>query len=103
MSEAADRVRTLLLRGDNLLKMGKVERARAAFEEALTVAEDPRVRELVERRLRELPPRGPSTRATTPWTRRTRLWNGCPSGSSGCAARACSCPMRTPARRSARP
>jgi predicted negative regulator of RcsB-dependent stress response len=57
MSEAADRVRTLLLRGDNLLKMGKVERAAAAFQEALTIAEDPRVRELVERRLRELPAR----------------------------------------------
>jgi predicted negative regulator of RcsB-dependent stress response len=41
----------LLLRGDNLLKKGKVERAVEAFEEALTVAEDPRVRELVERRL----------------------------------------------------
>jgi predicted negative regulator of RcsB-dependent stress response len=51
MTEPADRVRTLLLRGDNLLKKGKVEGAVAAFEEALTVAEDPRVRELVERRL----------------------------------------------------
>jgi predicted negative regulator of RcsB-dependent stress response len=56
MSESADRVRTLLLRGDNLLKKGKVAGARTAFEEALTVAEDPRLRELVERRLRELPP-----------------------------------------------
>jgi predicted negative regulator of RcsB-dependent stress response len=55
MAEPADRVRTLLLRGDNLLKKGKLERARAAFEEALTVAEDPRVRELVERRLKGLP------------------------------------------------
>ena len=57
--EPADRVRTLLLRGDNLLKKGdddaRIERAVAAFEEALTVAADPsvdpRVRELVERRL----------------------------------------------------
>jgi predicted negative regulator of RcsB-dependent stress response len=57
MTEAADRVRTLLLRGDNLLKKGKVERAAAAFEEALTIAEDPRVRELVERRLEGLPSR----------------------------------------------
>jgi predicted negative regulator of RcsB-dependent stress response len=55
MAESADRVRTLLLRGDNLLKKGKLERAREAFEEALTVAEDPRVRELVERRLKGLP------------------------------------------------
>jgi predicted negative regulator of RcsB-dependent stress response len=54
MAESADRVRTLLLRGDNLLKKGKVERARAAFEEALTLAEDPRVRELAERRLEGL-------------------------------------------------
>jgi predicted negative regulator of RcsB-dependent stress response len=58
MTESADRVRTLLLRGDNLLKKGKVERAVEAFEEALTVAEDPRVRELVERRLASV--RGPS-------------------------------------------
>lgn len=57
MSETADRVRTLLLRGDNLLKKGKVERAAAAFEEALTVADDPRVRELVERRIEGLPAR----------------------------------------------
>jgi predicted negative regulator of RcsB-dependent stress response len=55
MAESADRVRTLLLRGDNLLKKGKVERARAAFAEALTIAEDPRVRELVQRRLAGLP------------------------------------------------
>ncbi|MEA2422026.1 MAG: hypothetical protein QOF55_1125 [Thermoleophilaceae bacterium] len=55
----AERVRTLLLRGDNLLKKGddsaRVARAVAAFEEARTVAADPavdpRVRELVERRL----------------------------------------------------
>ena len=55
MSEASDRVRTLLLRGDNQLKKGKVDLARRAFEEALTVAEDPRVKELVERRLKGLP------------------------------------------------
>jgi hypothetical protein len=55
----AERVRTLLLRGDNLLKKGddgaRVERALAAFEEARAAAADPsvdpRVRELVERRL----------------------------------------------------
>jgi predicted negative regulator of RcsB-dependent stress response len=55
MAESSDRVRTLLLRGDNLLKKGKLDRARAACEEALAVAEDPRVRELVERRLKGLP------------------------------------------------
>jgi hypothetical protein len=55
----AERVRTLLLRGDNLLKKGddeaRVDRAIAAFEEARGAAADPsvdpRVRELVERRL----------------------------------------------------
>ena len=57
MGESADRVRTLLLRGDNLLKKGKVERAAEAFSEAASVAEDPRLRELAERRLRELPDR----------------------------------------------
>ena len=54
MSESADRFRTLLLRGDNLLKKGRREQAVAAFEEARSVAEDPRLRELAERRLREL-------------------------------------------------
>jgi hypothetical protein len=57
--EPAERVRTLLLRGDNLLKKGaddaRVDRAIAAFEEAREAAADPsvdpRVRELVERRL----------------------------------------------------
>jgi hypothetical protein len=58
--EPADRVRALLLRGDNLLKQGaggeaRLERALAAFEEAGVAASDPsvdpRVRELVERRL----------------------------------------------------
>ena len=55
---AADRVRALLLRGDNVLKSAKPERfgrALQAFEEAREVAADPsvdpRVRELVERRL----------------------------------------------------
>jgi hypothetical protein len=60
----ADRVRTLLLRGDNLLKSARPERfgrALEAFEEAREAAGDddvsPEVRELVERRidaLREL-------------------------------------------------
>jgi hypothetical protein len=53
--EPSERVRSLLLRGDNQLKHARVERAVEAFEEALTVAADPsvdpRVRELVERRL----------------------------------------------------
>jgi predicted negative regulator of RcsB-dependent stress response len=57
MTDSADRVRTLLLRGDNLLKKGKVERAAVAFEEAVEIAEDPRVRELAERRLKKLPGR----------------------------------------------
>ena len=55
---AAERVRTLLLRGDNVLKSARperFERALAAFEEARAVAAapevDPRVRELVERRI----------------------------------------------------
>ena len=54
---AQDRVRTLLLRGDNQLKHGRGEQAVEAFEEALAVASapesgvEPRVRELVERRL----------------------------------------------------
>jgi predicted negative regulator of RcsB-dependent stress response len=55
MSEASDRVRTLLLRGDNQLKKGKPDLARKAFEEAVQVAEDPRVKELAERRLKALP------------------------------------------------
>jgi hypothetical protein len=53
-----ERVRTLLLRGDNLLKSGRPERlprALAAFEEAARLAAEPgvdeRVRELVQRRL----------------------------------------------------
>jgi hypothetical protein len=60
---AADRVRTLLLRADNVLKNSvpggdqadRARRARAALTEALEVASDPavepRVRELVQRRL----------------------------------------------------
>ena len=57
----AERVRTLLLRGDNLLKSARPERfgrALEAFEEARTVAAsgdvDPRVRELIERRVDSL-------------------------------------------------
>lgn len=54
----ADRVRTLLLRGDNLLKKERVDRALAAFEEAREAARDddvaPEVRELVERRIEAL-------------------------------------------------
>lgn len=57
----ADRVRTLLLRGDNVLKSARPERlprALEAFEEARAVAADPsvdeRVRELVERRIESL-------------------------------------------------
>lgn len=53
-----DRIRTLLLRGDNLLKSGRPERlprAVEAFEQAAELASDPaveeRVRELVRRRL----------------------------------------------------
>jgi hypothetical protein len=56
--EPRDRIRTLLLRGDNLLKSGRLERlprAIEAFEEAAALAGDPtvdeRVRELVQRRL----------------------------------------------------
>jgi hypothetical protein len=58
-SDAADRVRTLLLRGDNLLKNGRSQdKAREAFEEARRVAEDgeldQRVKALIERRLEQL-------------------------------------------------
>jgi hypothetical protein len=56
--EPAERVRNLLLRGDNLLKSGRpaqVEKALAAFEEAREAAADPsvdqRVRDLVEHRI----------------------------------------------------
>ena len=57
----ADRVRTLLLRGDNLLKSARPERygrAMEAFEEAREAARDddvgPEVRDLVERRIEGL-------------------------------------------------
>jgi hypothetical protein len=58
-SDAADRVRTLLLRGDNLLKHGRsADKAREAFEEARKVAAegqvDERVRQLIEHRLEQL-------------------------------------------------
>jgi predicted negative regulator of RcsB-dependent stress response len=58
-SEPADRVRTLLLRGDNLLKHGRSQdKAREAFEEARRVAEegqvDQRIRDLIEHRLEQL-------------------------------------------------
>lgn len=54
----ADRVRTLLLRGDNMLKSARPERlprALEAFEKAREAAADPsvdaRVRELVDRKI----------------------------------------------------
>jgi predicted negative regulator of RcsB-dependent stress response len=52
-------VRTLLLRGDNLLKNRRSkEKAREAYEEARQVALDaklePPIRELIERRLEQL-------------------------------------------------
>ena len=57
----SERVRTLLLRGDNVLKSAKPERfgrALTAFEEAREVAADAsvddRVRALVERRIETL-------------------------------------------------
>jgi hypothetical protein len=61
--DPADRIRTLLLRADNVLKnegdqADRARRARAALEEARAVAADPavepRVRELIERRLEGL-------------------------------------------------
>lgn len=64
----ADRVRTLLLRADNVLKnegdrADRERRARQALEEARDVARDPnvdaRVRELIERRLAALEAGGP--------------------------------------------
>jgi hypothetical protein len=55
---SAERVRTLLLRGDNVLKSAQPHnfgRALEAFEEARDAAADPavdpRVRDLVERRI----------------------------------------------------
>lgn len=60
-SDAADEIRKLLLRGDNLLKNGRSpDKARAAFEEALRIATeagdavDPRVAELAQRRLESM-------------------------------------------------
>jgi hypothetical protein len=53
----AERVRTLLLRGDNLLKSARPERfgrALAAFEEASDDDVAPEVRALVERRIEAL-------------------------------------------------
>ena len=57
-SDPSDRVRTLLLRGDNLLKHGRSEdKAREAFEEARKVAEeaqlDERIRQLIAHRLEQ--------------------------------------------------
>ena len=57
--DPADRIRTLLLRGDNVLKQSgqreRLERALAAFEQAEELAGhesvDPRVRDLVARRI----------------------------------------------------
>jgi hypothetical protein len=58
-SDPPDRIRTLVLRGDNLLKHGRSQdKAREAFEEARRVAAeggvDERIRELIERRLAAL-------------------------------------------------
>ncbi|HEV2062511.1 MAG TPA: hypothetical protein VGR12_06625 [Solirubrobacteraceae bacterium] len=62
-SAPADRIRTLLLRADNVLKnegdqVDRRRRAVQALEEAREIARDPavepRVRELVERRLEAL-------------------------------------------------
>jgi hypothetical protein len=60
-ADPAARVRTLLLRGDNVMKSARPERlkrALQAFEDARGVAAspevDPRVRELVERRIESL-------------------------------------------------
>lgn len=58
--QPADRIRTLLLRADNVLKnegdeAARAARARKALEEAREVARDPsvdvRLRDLIERRL----------------------------------------------------
>src|SRR5437763_665734 len=54
-SDPADRVRTLLLRGDNQLKHGRKEAALESFAEALELeGVDPNVRALVERRIESL-------------------------------------------------
>jgi predicted negative regulator of RcsB-dependent stress response len=57
-SDASARVRTLLLRGDNLLKHGRSQdKAREAFQEAREVAAeaelDQPIRDLIERRLEQ--------------------------------------------------
>jgi hypothetical protein len=57
-SEPSDRVRNLLLRGDNLLKHGRSEdKAREAFEEARTIAVeaqlDDRILQLIDHRLEQ--------------------------------------------------
>ena len=57
--DASERVRNLLLRGDNLLKHGRSDdKAREAFEEARRVAAeaglDQRIRDLIEHRLEQL-------------------------------------------------
>ncbi|MEA2479280.1 MAG: hypothetical protein QOJ07_1202 [Thermoleophilaceae bacterium] len=59
--DPAARVRTLLLRGDNVMKSARperFERALEAFEEARGVAADPavepRVRDLIDRRIESL-------------------------------------------------
>ena len=64
--QPADRIRTLLLRADNVLKNqvpggdheDRARRARQALEEAREIARDPgveqRVRDLVDRRLAQL-------------------------------------------------
>ena len=56
--EPAERIRTLLLRTDNLLKKGRADRALEALEEARGVAAEPavdeRLRELVDRRIEAL-------------------------------------------------
>lgn len=59
VQDPADRIRTLLLRGDNVLKQSgdrkRLERALAAFEQAEELAGDetvdPRVRDVVARRI----------------------------------------------------
>jgi hypothetical protein len=68
MQTPDDRIRTLLLRADNLLKnegdqADRERRARIALEEARVVARDPlveaRLRDLIERRLAALETGGP--------------------------------------------
>jgi hypothetical protein len=57
-TEPSERVRTLLLRTDNLLKKGRTDAAREALTQASEAAAapsvEPKVRELVERRLAAL-------------------------------------------------